>query len=303
MPVAMDFLPQPPPLATNSISAAAAPVATNDGAGLILKAASDANTPSLNMFTLRHLAMVAKRRNAYGLMTRVVRACKEFAVRLDDVMSEPEASEPGASLHPFEILRVVSDAECYCQARTIGPDGSNSFFQNAAFEHDIMSLEACTRAYERNEREVLSYFVHPDDLFACQSCITGAWILAARHSGRLMQQESPDRIRVYHRRLQTYISCKMRSWMFIICDTGIVSLAFVLTPHGDGGCSSSLTLQGSNDDGGDGMAATPGAGEQPALQLVSVSSSLLQAPFDTNSSLQELLDGNELDELLARDMV
>ena len=81
MPVAMDFLPQPPPLATNSISAAAAPVATNDGAGLIPKAASDANTPSLNiMFTLRHLAMVAKpfqsaEMRMRPVMTRVVRAC------------------------------------------------------------------------------------------------------------------------------------------------------------------------------------------------------------------------------------
>ena len=128
-----------------------------------------ANSLSVATFALRHMAAIAKRRNAYNLMSTVVHACQEKGIDLKHVLEWKEDNQDGdlcVSTHPFEVLQVVSQAQGYCLARTLGPNGTNAFFNNAAFEHDIMSLEACNSAYEQNEREVISHFVHPDDIAA-----------------------------------------------------------------------------------------------------------------------------------------
>ena len=203
-----------------------------DSAGHILRAATETNSPEVEAFALRHMAAVARRRNAYGLMAGVVRACQEMRLDLNSVLStavEDVEEDLDASTHPFETLRFVSEAKGYCHLRTITPDGRNAFFNNAAFEHDILSLEVCNRTYARNEVEVLSLFIHPSDLAATHRFLAGVWRTAAVNSGRLALVESPDRVRIYHRRLQAHAECTMRIAMHIQLDVGCVSAAVEFT--------------------------------------------------------------------------
>ena len=192
------------------------------------------DTPGVAEFALRHMAAIAKRRNAYDLLSSVVMACKERSIDLTSILApniDGQVDDPGTSTHPFEILQAVSEARCYCQARTVLPDGSSAFFNNAAFEHDILSLDACNRAYERNEREVIANYVHADDIPEISRFMAGLFRTAACSSGGLIKRDAPERVRIFHRRLQAYMECEMRISLLIRCDTGRVSRALELTPR------------------------------------------------------------------------
>ena len=71
--------------------------------------------------------------------------------------------EPGRSAHLIEILEVGNASAGYCQARTTSPSGE-TFFQNAAFEMHVLSLDAVIKAYKRNDAELISLIVHQEDL-------------------------------------------------------------------------------------------------------------------------------------------
>jgi hypothetical protein len=226
------------PVDASAATASAGPstlVTCSDGAGAIWRAAISTGSPEVVEFTLRHMAMIAQRRNAYDLLERVIRACKERGIDLRTVLT-PEThldDDPDASTHPFEILHAVSTAKGYCQARTIRANGNNSFFNNAAFEHDVLSLEACNRAYERNNEQVLALFIHTDDLPTVHAFVASVWRKAACNSGQLVPSDGTARVRVWHRRLRTYMPCTMTASILIRRNTGSVSAAVELVPDDD----------------------------------------------------------------------
>ena len=193
-------------------------------------------SPDVEIFCLRHMAQIAKKRNAYQLMERVLRTCRERGIALDAVLtplpsdSDQGDDDPGASPHPFEILAVVNSCAGYCFARTICPSGDNVFFSNPAFEMYVLSIDACNRAYERNEAEVISLFLHADDLTAVQVCMATTWKRAASYSGQLTSGECLA-VRVWLRRRHAYVPCTMRVWVLIQRDSGRVSAAMELLPN------------------------------------------------------------------------
>lgn len=117
----------------------------NDASGHIWQTAQSLHQPDLESFCLRHMAAIARRRNAYDLMERVIATCRRKGLDLNSILTSPTADDdgddPGASTHPFEILSVLSASRGYCQARTVSGSGNNTFFNNAAFENDVLSLE------------------------------------------------------------------------------------------------------------------------------------------------------------------
>ncbi len=255
MPLAQRFLPrqsqgsqppQPPqPSQQLAVSgsppiAALTPASTKDSASQIWQSVLHAESHEMQVFFLRHTASIARRRNAYHLMEAIVRVCKEKSIDLNTVISPPSdglVADPGASTHPFEILQMVSASRGYCQARTIGPHGRNAYFNNGAFEHDILSVEACNSAYERNEVELMALLMHPDDLAAVHDVIARVWTLAARKDGGLATDESRGCVRVRNRRLQTYLDCTLRVSMVVQRERDIVSGAFELLPRDDAGAA------------------------------------------------------------------
>ena len=230
----------------------------NETHNVIWRAVRDATSPQVAAFTLRHMAMIAKRRNAYGLLEDVVRACKEKSIDLAAVLDPAgdDADDAGASTHPFEILRVVSDARGYCLARSIAQNGHNSFYNNAAFEHDVLSVEACNRIYERNERSVVEAFVHQDDMAAVNGVMAELFRAAASNSGQLTLSNGLERVCVFHLRLQTYVACSMRMWMLIRCDQGTVSSALEMTmldEDGVGCANAAIEEMTPSEDGNGGL--------------------------------------------------
>lgn len=192
------------------------------------------NQPDDEIFCLRHMAQIARKRgNAYELMGQVLCTCSDRGIDLDAVLTPPPLSidDPGASAHPFEILAVVNASAGYCQARTISPSGENSFFANAAFEMDVLSNDACNRAYQRNEAEVFSLFVHADDVSVVRALLAPTWKRAAGHSGQLISADCPSEVRVWLRQQRAYTACMLRAWLLIQRDSGRVSGALELLPR------------------------------------------------------------------------
>ena len=202
-----------------------------DSATHIMQAVVDTKSPEVAQFALRHMAMIAKQRNAYGLMECVVRTCEQAGIDLSSVLSPVgDAGSDADDTHPLEILQVVSASTGYCQARTIQGDGRHSLFNNPAFEHDILSHEACVRAYERNKEELLTLFVHAEDVAGVHALIAATWREAVSRSGQITMANGSQPVRVLHRRLRSHIPCSIRITMLITVETGRVSAALELAP-------------------------------------------------------------------------
>ena len=180
-----------------------------DTANYIWRAVEETESPEVAEFALRHMAMIAKQRNAYGLMEGVVRACKRTGIDLLSVLSPVYSGGDSDDTHPLEILQTVSAARGYCQARTFQADGRHAFFNNPAFEHDILSHEACSRAYDRNKEEVLGLYTHPEDIYLVHARIAATWCKAVNNSGQLTPTDGSQKVRVYHRKMCTYVPCSM----------------------------------------------------------------------------------------------
>ena len=187
--------------------------------------------------------------------------------------------------------------------------GRSAYFTNAAFEHDIMSIEACNRAYDRNEQDVLSCFIHADDCADVHALLATVFRAAACNSGQLESRALGRNARVFHRRLKDYIACHVRISMLIRCDTGCVSMAMELTPRDSDGALSGpredrRIASHATTDGG----AEPHGGDrlQPASPIVNpfgeALSSSSDVPIVDSPAIGELLEdlGDELlgDELL-----
>ena len=191
------------------------------------------------IFCLRHMAQIARKRgNAYGLMDRVLRECRKKGLDLDAVLTPPSGDggsggddEPGRSAHPIEILEVVNASAGYCQARTTSPSGESTFFQNAAFEMYVLSLDAVNKAYKRNDAELISLIVHQEDLATVHALMGAAWKQAAGRSGHLISVECPSPVRVWLRQQRTYVACTLRVFVLIQRDSGRVSGSIEFLPR------------------------------------------------------------------------
>ena len=166
------------------------------------------------------------------LLTGVVSICKARDFDLGSILRVPDDDDDDASPHPYEILRMVSSAPGYCLARSVSASGRSAYFTNAAFEHDIMSISACNRAYDRNEQQdVLSCFIHADDCTDVQALLATVFRAAACNTGQMESLALGQTARIFHCGLKDYISCHVRISMLIRCDTGCVSVAMELTPR------------------------------------------------------------------------
>ena len=209
-----------------------------DPSGAIFSKVRASNSTDEVLFCLRHMASIARRRSAYNLMSKVVDACKELDLSLQSVLEPPWPREddsgdgdPSAlSSHPFEMLQLLSSSRGYFHMRTISPSGRNAFFANAAFEHDLASNDAMNRRYERNEGDLLSLFLHPDDMAAVHEQMSDSWSRAAHTSGKLITADTWLRVRAFQRRVGRYIDCSLRTHITCNTDTGFVSGALELLP-------------------------------------------------------------------------
>jgi hypothetical protein len=235
-------IPLPAPLAepSNSGSKELAIVST-DASDNILRATQSTQSLAKMEFALRHMAAIAKSRNAYTLMDKVVKKCRELNIKLESVLepkwetSGPNGDgddDPTASIHPFEMLKLVSRTQGYSLLRTISPNGRNAFFSNPAFEHDVISVDACTRNYERNERDTPSLFIHEDDLAVMRELMGMVWGRAVQDAGHVVTQESPNRVRVWLRKMNNYVTCDARFSVLCRQESGWVSGLMELSPTG-----------------------------------------------------------------------
>jgi hypothetical protein len=189
-------------------------------------------------FVLRHMAAVAKSRNAYELLSKVVARSCSRGIALKDVL-EPlidplvDSQDPNLSSFDFEILQIVSESAGYCQARAISPMGSSKFFHNAAFEGDIVSLDACERAYARNKDTQISLWLHADDIATMNSAMAETFQKALRASkyGRNVAHTAGERpVRIFHRRLGAHLPCHLHCHLMVTRETGKVCGVFELLP-------------------------------------------------------------------------
>lgn len=190
------------------------------------------NKPEVQKFTLRHMAAVALERNAHDLLNMIVQVCKEKSIELSEVLYRPNDDDEIECTRPTEILQVVSASDGYCLARSVGLSGRSTFFSNASFERDVVSLERCMSVYEHNEAELHTLFLHPDDTAAFQKLVSRAFQQAACNSGQLTKVGSAERLRVFLHRRGAYIDCQVQVWFFVLRERCSVRTAFEFLPHG-----------------------------------------------------------------------
>ena len=236
MPVAGQFLPNPRATTPSGAADASALVHrmaslnTSTGAGHIWRAIGAANEPSVAEFTLRHFVKIARRRNAYGLMERVVRACQESDVSLEAVL-HCDKRQPDVATHPHELLCVLSESPGYCLLRTIRPNGDSNFFANPAFESNVLSIDEYRRAYDRNEGETMAKYLHPADHILFYETLSPLFRDAACANGTLESATGPE-VRVRNRHLDAFVTCSLRLTLLIRREEDFASMAIELMPRG-----------------------------------------------------------------------
>lgn len=198
-------------------------------AELILHANKD--SPAIEHFCLRHMAAIARQRNAYKLMTIVIRECQLRGIALNDVLAPVDEQELGplSSFHPSETLRVMSASQGYAMCRTVSASGRNAFYTNPAFENEVISCAALEDCYARNEREVITLLIHPDDLPNVRTHMASTWRAAACSGGKLAT-ENCGTVRLYNHR-SVYVTCTLHVWMRIALQTGKVSIVLEFLPQ------------------------------------------------------------------------
>lgn len=263
MPVAEMFLPRPSSESTESMIGESSSdlsstnkrpkhvstaIAKKDCSSYILDLVSEAGSPDVLLFCLRHLVSVARQRSAYEMMQEVIELCRNKRIALHTVLSPSWAFDNGnrtASPHPFELLQLCSSSCGYCLTKTFSPNGTASFYTNAAFENDVLASDACKRCYESNQQCVLSLFLDDDSAARVYSCVASLWLAAAKDSGKLKSSEREELVRVRLQHLG-FIACTMRVWILIRREAGYLSITLELTPHtqipAHDGCSSPTSL-------------------------------------------------------------
>jgi len=207
--------------------------ASSGGQGHIWREVSATESAEAELFCLQHMAAIARHRNAHTLFMECARTCEKRGLRLSDVFKfDSSPDDDSVSPHPFEILQIVGASRGYCMARTVMPSGSNHFYSNAAFEHDVCSLEALNRAYDQNTGPAWQVFIHPEDLAAIMPLIAQLFRRAACESDTMMHGalESPVRVRRAHLD-QGYFDCKLQA-AFMRKQTGLSSGVFEFLPMG-----------------------------------------------------------------------
>lgn len=247
--------------------------------------------PELEVLCLRQMTAIARSRNAYKLMGRIIKTCYERSIDLNRVLSVPteDIIDAGSSVHSFEVLQAVSASAGYCSCRSVSPSGKSYFFNNAAFEHAIMSLEAIQRAYAANEAEVFSYFIHPEDMDVLRPLLGRNWRKGARKhaAGQLVIGDSSPPVRVKLRKNGEYIACHARVSIHCRLESGWFSMALELLPLDVG--------EGSQQE------APPARIEEPALPRYSGGPNDLFSPLtlttSSSSSNSDDMEYVNLDEL------
>lgn len=206
---------------------------SSGGQGFIWREVSATESAEAELFCLQHMAAIARHRNAHTLFMECARTCEKRGLRLSDVFKfDSSPDDDSVSPHPFEILQMVGASRGYCMARTVMPSGSNHFYSNAAFEHDVCSLEALNRAYDQNTGPVWQVFIHPEDREAIMPLVAQLFRRAACESDKVMHGalESPVRVRRAHLD-QGYLECKLQA-AFMRKQAGLSSGAFEFLPMG-----------------------------------------------------------------------
>ena len=193
---------------------------------------SASGSAEAELFLLRHMATIARRRNAHTLMMAIVRACQKRGLLLMDVLNWVSSPEDDSVIpHPLEILQIVSTARGYCIARTVTGSGGNYYTANAAFERDVASLDALNECYEKNETSVDSTLFHPDDLPAVERLKARGVRMCFQSDEQIVSGALDQPVRVRHlHSAHGYVECKVQVRGIMQRKTGLISHTIELLP-------------------------------------------------------------------------
>ena len=197
-----------------------------------LQEISASGSTEAELFLLRHMATIARRRNAHTLMMAIVRACQKRGLLLMDVLNWVSSPEDDSVIpHPLEILQIVSTARGYCIARTVTGSGGNYYTANAAFERDVASLDALNECYEKNETSVDSTLFHPDDLPAVERLKARGVRMCFQSDEQIVSGALDQPVRVRHlHSAHGYVECKVQVRGLMQRKTGLISHTIELLP-------------------------------------------------------------------------
>lgn len=116
---------------------------------------------------LRHWAVLATVRNSSALMTSTLSLAGACHVAMASVVLQLEASmRPAGLLPPEGVVHCVDALPGFAFARCANPstDGSLDIVINKSFRERVCGLDALRKCWSANEREMLSLFIHEEDI-------------------------------------------------------------------------------------------------------------------------------------------
>ena len=119
------------------------------------------------LWLLRHWASIAAVRNSYMLLQSALGLAAAFSFPVTQITLGLESSMTPVGLPPpSAVVQCVDALPGFAYARSANPrsDGTVDLYANPAFREHVCSLEALHRCWAANEREMLSLFIHKDDL-------------------------------------------------------------------------------------------------------------------------------------------
>jgi len=123
--------------------------------------------PQAIKWLLHHWMGLATARNSYGLLDGTIRLAAMCDVAVSDLVVGSQSSiRPTGLPPPDPVVHCVDSLPGYGYARSANPrsDGSVDLYVNAAFREHVCAVERLHGCWEANENEMLSLFIHPDDI-------------------------------------------------------------------------------------------------------------------------------------------
>ena len=125
-------------------------------------------SPSLDsiMWLIRHWAGIASARNSHSLLKCALSLASACQIAVASVLFQPDIAAGLAA--PPSVVHCVETLPGFGFARAANPciDGTIGLVCNRAFREHVCTMERLHATWRANEREMLSLFIHPEDLYA-----------------------------------------------------------------------------------------------------------------------------------------
>jgi len=178
---------------------------------------------------------IARQRNSAGMMQQTIGIASRAGISMENLLQAAEPLGMGGSLKqgpqslaefPRGVAQLIESSKGYIHLRSNFAANFPFIVNNALFEANIISAAEMHACWQENQQDILSLFVHPDDMWVIVNNHLKLFELAAAQNdeiSRALHDDSPIQdllrplgtLRIWRRSDSAFVPCTFRFMMYL----------------------------------------------------------------------------------------